>query len=166
MRHFGTMIGAVALLGLTGCDRAEKPADREPQAAAATTAANEAALVTTAADSSLTWGACPAPLPAGCELAVLHGDPSKPNADVLLKIPAGYAIPPHTHSSAERMMLVSGRLDVRYQGAQPARMLPGTYAYGPAGRPHTATCMAAEPCVLFIAFEGPVDVMPYEGAIQ
>ena len=163
MRLFETMIGAVALLGLTGCDRADKPAGQEQQAAAA---ANEAPLVKTATDSSLNWGACPAPLPAGCELAVLHGDPAKPNADVLLKIPAGYAIPPHTHSSAERMMLVSGRLDVRYQGAQPARLLPGTYAYGPAGTPHAATCMAAEPCVLFIAFEGPVDVMPYEGAIQ
>lgn len=162
MRFFGTMVGAAALLGLMGCERAGKPADQERQAA---DAANEALLVKTAADSSLTWSPCPAPLPAGCELAVLHGDPSKPNADVLLKIPAGYAIPPHTHSSAERMMLVSGRLDVRYQGAQPARLLPGTYAYGPAGRPHAATCMAAEPCVLFIAFEGPVDVVPYEGAI-
>ena len=163
MRLFGTMMGAVALLGLMGCERAGTPAGEEQQAAAA--AANEAMLVKTAADSSLTWGACPAPLPAGCELAVLHGDPTKPNADVLLRIPAGYAIPPHTHSSAERMMLVSGRLDVRYQGAQPARLQPGTYAYGPAGRPHAATCMAAEPCVLFIAFEGPVDVLPYEGAI-
>ena len=37
--------------------------------------------------------------------------------------------------------------------------------YGPAGRPHAATCMAAEPCVLFIAFDGPVDVKAYEGEI-
>ena len=101
-----------------------------------------------------------------CETAVLHGDPAKPNADVLLRIPAGYVIPPHIHSSAERMMLVSGRLDVRYQGAQPATLLPGTYAFGPAKLPHTATCMKAEPCTLFIAFEGPVDVTAYEGEIR
>ena len=160
------MMGAVALLGLVGCERADKPAGQDQPAAATAAAVNEAMLIKTAADSTLTWGACPAPLPAGCELAVLHGDPSKPNADVLLKIPAGYAIPPHTHSSPERMILLSGQLDVRYQGAQPGRLLPGTYAYGPAGRPHAATCMAAEPCVLFIAFEGPVDVLPYEGAIE
>ena len=147
---------------LAGCRQAETPSSQDEATAAAS---NEAALVRTAADSSLAWSGCPAPLPAGCELAVLHGDPAKPNADVLLRIPAGSVIPPHTHSSAERMMLVSGRLDVRYQGAQPARMMPGTYAYGPAQRPHTATCMAAEPCVLFVAFEGPVDVTPYEGAI-
>jgi uncharacterized RmlC-like cupin family protein len=34
----------------------------------------------------------------------------------------------------------------------------GTYAYGPAGAPHTGECLSKEPCVLFIAFEGPVDV--------
>ena len=153
--------GAALILCLMGCERSERPASESPQAAS-----NEPALVRTATDSTLAWGACPEAFPAGCELAVLHGDPAKPNADVLLRIPPGYAIPPHTHSSAERMMLVSGRLDVRYQGAQPARMLPGTYAYGPAGRPHAATCMAAEPCILFIAFEGPVDVTRYEGAIE
>ena len=138
----GKIAGAAMILCLAGCERAGKPAAEEPQAAAAE---SEAALVRTASDSTLTWSPCPAPLPAGCELAVLHGDPAKPNADVLLRVPAGAVIPPHTHSSAERMMLVSGRLDVRYQGSQPARLLPGTYAYGPAGRPHSATCMAAEP---------------------
>jgi quercetin dioxygenase-like cupin family protein len=123
-------------------------------------------LFRAASDSTLQWGPCPTPLPAGCELAVLHGDPAKPNADVLLRIPAGYAIPPHTHSSAERMILISGRLDVRYQGAQPATLGPGNYAYGPPKVPHAATCMAAEPCVLFVAFEDPVDVKPFEGAIR
>jgi len=37
---------------------------------------------------------------------------------------------------------------------------PGTYAYGPAGLPHTARCQADEACVLFIASEEPVDAMP------
>jgi anti-sigma factor ChrR (cupin superfamily) len=152
-------LAAIALLGLAGCELRNQEAKQEANAAAST----EPMIVRTAVDSTLQWSACPAPLPAGCELAVLHGDPAKPNTDALLRVPAGYAIPPHTHSSAERMMLVSGRLDVRYQGAQPATMLPGTYAYGPAQRPHSATCMAAEPCVLFIAFEGPVDVKAYEG---
>lgn len=157
-----TIAAAVPLIMLAGCDRVEAPAPKEQDAAASS---SEAALVRTAADPMLSWSACPAPLPAGCEMTILHGDPAKPGADVLLRVPAGTVIPAHTHSSAERMMLVSGRLDVHYQGAQPGRLLPGTYAYGPAGRPHRATCMAAEPCVLFIAFDGPVDVAAYEGEI-
>lgn len=157
-------LAAVAALGLTACEvrRDAEATDAETVPAAA----SGPPVVRAANDSTMQWGDCPAPLPAGCQLSVLHGDPAKPNADVLLRVPAGAVIPPHTHSSAERMVLVSGRLDVRYQGAQPATLLPGTYAYGPAKLPHTATCMAAEPCTLFIAFEGPVDVAPFEGEIR
>ena len=36
-------------------------------------------------------------------------------------------------------------------------METGMYAYGPAKRPHTAYCEKGEPCVLFIAFQDPLD---------
>ena len=58
-----------------------------------------------------------------------------------------------------RMVLVSGELQVDYDGQDPVVMRPGTYAYGPARLPHSATCRSAEPCVLFIAFEQPVDAV-------
>ena len=155
-------IFVLTAFAVAGCQReAAQPIASNEAAAAA-----EAPLARTAADATLQWGACPPVFPAGCELAVLHGDPAKPNADVFLRVPAGYAIPAHFHSSAERMILVSGRLDVQYQGAQPVTLTPGSYAYGPARLPHRATCMAAEACTLFIAFEGPVDVEPFEGEIN
>lgn len=120
--------------------------------------ATEAPLARTLSDASLAWGPCPAVFPAGCEIAVLHGDPSRPNADVFFKVAAGYRIPHHWHSSAERMVLVSGELHVTYDGHPAAELKTGMYAYGPAGAPHSGTCVSATPCVLFIAFEGPVDV--------
>ena len=101
-----------------------------------------------------------------CEIAVLHGDPAKPNADVFLKVPAKYEIPPHSHTSAERMVLVSGELEVTYRGQTPSMLKPGMYAYGPAGAPHKASCTSAEACVLFIAFEAPVDAHAFDGALQ
>lgn len=64
----------------------------------------------------LAWGPCPAFMPKGCELAGLHGDPAQPNADVFLRIPPKSEIPTHRHSSAERMMLVEGVLQVSYTG--------------------------------------------------
>lgn len=145
---------------------AATPTTAAPAPAAAPVASNEAPLVKNAADPALAWGPCPAPLPTGCELAVLHGDPAKPNADVLLRMPGGYKIPPHRHSSAERMMLVGGQMEVKYQGAAAATLNPGNYAYGPANLPHRASCTGAMPCTLFIAFEGPVDVVPVEGEIR
>jgi quercetin dioxygenase-like cupin family protein len=97
---------------------------------------------------------------------VLHGDPSRPNADILFKVAGQSDIPLHTHASAERMVLVGGELEVTYEGQAPARLAPGTYAYGPAGRPHSGRCVSDAPCILVIAFEGPVDAVPTAVAIQ
>ncbi|UVW27247.1 cupin domain-containing protein [Massilia sp. H6] len=123
-----------------------------------TALAQEQASVVRVNDAGIEWGACPAPLPQGCALAVLHGDPAKPNADVFLRIPGRSRIPLHTHTSPERMVLVEGKLSVTYEGQKMAVLLPGSYAYGPAGKPHSAACMSDKPCVLFIAFESPVDI--------
>ena len=110
-------------------------------------------------DAALQWGPCPPMMPEGCAIAVLHGDPAQPNADVFLKVPGGASVPRHRHTSAERMVLVSGEMRVIYDGQEEAVLRPGSYAYGPPGLPHAATCAEGEPCVLFIAFELPVDAV-------
>ncbi len=122
----------------------------------------EAALANTFKDPQLQWGPCPSFLPKGCRIAVLHGDPSKPNVDIFFKVPAGAVIPSHTHSSAERMVLVSGKLTVTYEGQAPVTLKTGSYAYGPAMHPHSAKCAKGAACVLFIAFESPLDAIPTE----
>lgn len=132
-------------------------------AAAAWTAvpASDPALAKTFKDKDLQWGPCPPFLPEGCGIAVLHGDPARPNLDVYFKVPGGAKIAAHTHTSAERMVLVSGELTVTYDGHDATVLRPGTYAYGPARLPHSARCAEGEACVLFIAFEAPVDA--FEG---
>ena len=123
----------------------------------------EQALTITANDAQLKWGPCPPFLPKGCAIAVLHGDPAKDNLDVFFKVPAKSTIPLHWHTSAERMVLVAGELHVTYDGQKAAILKPGTYAYGPAKRPHKGFCASKVPCVLFIAFESPLDAVPVEG---
>lgn len=110
-------------------------------------------------DPNLQWGPCPEFMPQGCTLTVLHGNPAERNADVFLKIPANAFIPNHTHTSAERMVLVSGELEVTYEGEEPQLLKAGSYAYGPANKPHVAKC-GDTPCLLFIAFEEPIDAIP------
>lgn len=141
---------SIALLAAAVPALADKPAAKP---------AGEPALARTFKDADLKWGPCPPFLPEGCGLAVLHGDPAKPNVDVFFKVPGGSEIVEHTHTSAERMVLVSGELKVTYRGQKPQTLKPGTYAYGPAGAPHKASCAKGDPCVLFIAFEGPLDAM-------
>ena len=94
---------------------------------------------------------------------MLHGDPTKANTDVFFKVPANFPIPNHWHTSAERMVLVSGELHVTYEGQPTTVLKPGMYAYGPAKLAHEAVCESDAPCVLFIAFEAPVDAMAVEG---
>jgi quercetin dioxygenase-like cupin family protein len=81
-------------------------------------------------------------------------------------VPGNFSIPKHWHTSVERMVLVSGDLHVTYEGQPAATLKPGMYAYGPAKLPHEAVCAEGDPCVLFIAFEAPVDAIPAEGAVE
>ncbi len=120
----------------------------------------EKSVVMDAESPKLVWGPCPEFMPNGCEIAVLHGDPAKPNVDILFKVPSNTDIPNHWHNSAERMILVSGEMDVTYEGEKTQTLKQGNYAYGPAKKPHTARCGDSGPCVLFIGFEKPLDAMP------
>ena len=58
------------------------------------------------------------------------------------------------------MTLVQGELHVTYDGQKTVVMKPGTYAYGPAKKMHEGSCESSVPCVLFIAFESPLDAVP------
>jgi quercetin dioxygenase-like cupin family protein len=140
----------VFLLGMIGTIANAQSPDQEP------------ALAWTADDAQLEWGPCPPFLPTGCGIAVLHGDPAKNNFDIFLKVPAKSRLPLHWHTSAERMVLVAGELHVTYEGQKTAILKPGTYAYGPAKRPHDGVCASTVSCVLFIAFESPLDAVPIE----
>jgi mannose-6-phosphate isomerase-like protein (cupin superfamily) len=114
----------------------------------------------TADDPDLEWGPCPEFFPEGCGLAVLQGNPEEKNADVLLRVPGNSEIPHHWHTSAERMVLIQGEFVIHNDGHDPVTMQAGTYAYGPPELPHTAACRSDEDCLLFIAFEEPVDAVP------
>ncbi|MBZ9629918.1 cupin domain-containing protein [Salegentibacter sp. LM13S] len=122
---------------------------------------SENSVAISKSDSNLEWAPCPDFMPDGCNIAVLHGNPAKKNADIFFKVPANAYIPAHTHTSPERIILISGEMEVTYEGEQPQTLKEGSYAYGPANKPHSAKCGDA-PCVLFIAFEDPVDAVPVE----
>lgn len=127
-----------------------------------TAVGDEHAFVSEPDSADIEWGPCPAFMPEGCGLAVLQGDPAEPDADVLFRLPADTTAPSHWHTSAERMVLLAGEMEVKYEGQESVTLQVGDYAYGPAEKPHWTTCHSREECVLFIAFEEPVDAMPSE----
>jgi len=84
--------------------QAAKPAAKPAQAAPA---AKHVILNT----ADLKWGPAPPGLPAGSQVAVVEGDPSKAVPFVLrVKFPDGYRVPPHWHPTAEHLTVLSGTL--------------------------------------------------------
>lgn len=125
------------------------------------TQAAEKPVTRTMNDKDLKWGPCPEIFPMGCEIGVLHGSPDKKGADIYLRVPGNYVIPPHSHTSAEHITLVSGHLEVKYKGEDVTTLKQGHYLFGPAQLAHQAKCLSAEPCVLFISFDEPIDAKAY-----
>lgn len=114
--------------------------------------------VTSFTPSSIVWQSGPRALPPGASAAMLEGDPSKEGPFALrLKLPAGYRIPPHTHTAVERVTVISGTFRLGF-GTQfdTAAITPypaGTFLYWSPGMEHFA--MAEEETVIQLHGTGP-----------
>lgn len=156
------VLGATILLGtLLAAMGGHVLADDDGNAEPERPSPDQEAFIWEADDDELEWMPCPEFMPEGCRLAVLQGDPTEENADVFFRLAPDSKVPEHWHTSAERMVLISGELHVDYEGQDPVVMNSGTYAYGPKGLPHTTYCAEGEECILFIAFEEAVDAHPH-----
>ena len=61
----------------------------------------------------LEWSPAPPVLPAGAQIAVLEGDPTKEGPfTIRLQLPAGFKVAPHTHPVIEHVTVLSGRFGV------------------------------------------------------
>lgn len=108
------------------------------------------------------WGPAPPFIPAGAQLAVLSGDPTKaaPYA-VRLKFPANYVIPAHSHPTDENVVVVSGAVtfgmgDTLVKGAAANKTLSvGGYFLASAGMNHFAYTTQESTIVLY--GQGPVE---------
>ena len=90
-------------------------------------------------------------LPKGAKLAVLVGDPSKPEPfTIRLQMPDGYKIAPHTHPTDEHVTVMSGVFRRRWARHWDDKALgdfaPGSYANMAATMPHFARRRARPSC--------------------
>lgn len=134
-----------------------------PPAFAQDQAMKETSIAVNIHDSNMEWGKCPEFIPSGCKVAILQGDPTSNNSDAVFKFEPNTDIPEHWHNSAEHMILLEGELEVTYEGEPTKTLKSGYYAYGPAKKPHSARCNDSGPCILFVAFEKPLDAFPGNG---
>ena len=97
----------------------------------------------------------------GAEVAVLRGDLAH-GSELIVRVPAGYLIPNHNHTSAETYIWLKGEYTyIDGQSGQSAPMsgqsfisLPGNTA------PHAIVC-GDEPCVFYLRYPRPFDHTVY-----
>ena len=93
--------------------------------------------------ATIEWKRGPAALPAGANMAVLEGDPTREGPFVVrFRFPDGYHIPPHTHPKTERVTVISGNLLLATGEAldrnSAKKLSAGSFGYWPASMKHTA----------------------------
>src|SRR5215813_3204555 len=107
------------------------------------------------------WNPAPPVLPHGAQLAVLEGNPGAKGPVVMrLKLPADYVIPPHWHTMAERITVISGTFNIGDGDAVDRKasqaLTGGGFLSLPAKMHHYAWVKV--PTIVQINLEGPFDL--------
>jgi anti-sigma factor ChrR (cupin superfamily) len=99
----------------------------------------------------------------GVKVATLWGDPAKGAFGAYFKLPAGFAVPLHTHTNAMKVVFISGTYIQAPEGKSEVRLGPGSYMMQPGGNyRHTTSCDKASDCVFFVESSGKFDLKPVE----
>jgi hypothetical protein len=99
----------------------------------------------------------------GVKVADLWGDHTKGSFGAYFKLPAGFAVPLHTHTRAMRVVFLSGTYIQAHEGKPEVRLGPGSYMMQPGGTYRlTTSCDKASECLFFVESNGPFDLKVVE----
>lgn len=99
----------------------------------------------------------------GVKVANLWGDHAKGAFGAYFKLPAGFAVPLHTHTHAMKVVFLTGTYIQAPEGKAEVRLGPGSYMMQPGGNyRHTTSCDKASECLFFVESNGKFDLKPVE----
>src|SRR5229473_7601158 len=97
----------------------------------------------------------------GVKVADLWGNHAKGAFGAFFKLPAGFAVPLHTHTYDMKVVIVSGTYIQAPEGKPEFRLGPGSYFLQPGGNyRHTTTCDPAAECLFLVESGGKFDLKP------
>jgi len=158
-------------LGIGSCVAVAAPGGEQagaPAAAAAPAAMVSGAVRLLAGQED--WKQAAPPMPPTARVALIEGDPTKAGTFTMrVKLPAGFALPPHTHTTTERTTVISGAvwvgLGIQADKQHAQRLVAGSFYLNPKDAPHFL--FTDEEAVLQVTAEGPWETHlapPPEGA--
>lgn len=110
--HAFALAACTAAIGCAGSE----PHCRTGGALEAELSAGETQIATRGED--IEWGPCPPTLPAGCEMAILEGDPKREMLfTARFRTVGRFELGPHWHPQNERVTVLEGRVGVGFGDA-------------------------------------------------
>jgi quercetin dioxygenase-like cupin family protein len=95
-------------------------------------------------------------IPPGPEIAILRGDLAAGGGELLVRLPANYTFPNHSHTSDELYVWIKGNFTYIAADGTATDLSGQSYISLPGGVPHALRC-GNEPCVFFLRYSRPFD---------
>lgn len=106
--------------------------------------------------SEIDWKASGS-LPPGAEYHLIYEDPKTHAVQTMVRFPKGYALPPHSHSTDETILVLKGKLVLDFDGKSQT-LTAGGYATFPAGTTFAIKAAGFGGVDFLAAFNGPFDM--------
>jgi Cupin domain len=95
-------------------------------------------------------------IPPGPQIAMLRGDLAAGGGEALIRLPANYTFPNHSHTSDELYVWIQGDFTYIAEDGRAVKLSRHTYISLPGGVPHALKC-GKTPCVFYVRYAGPFD---------
>ena len=95
----------------------------------------------------------------GAEIATLRGDLEKDHSESVVRLPPGYVLRNHTHTSDELYIWISGSFTLIAHDGTETKFRGPAYISFPGNAPrHEIKCGSAEPCLFYLRYSRPIDI--------
>ncbi len=95
----------------------------------------------------------------GAEIAVIRGSLANDHSESILRLPPGYLVRQHTHTSDELYVWIKGAFTLISSDGKEKRFKGPAYISFPGNAPtHALKCESKEPCLFYLRYSRPFDI--------
>jgi quercetin dioxygenase-like cupin family protein len=95
-------------------------------------------------------------IPPGVQIAMLRGDLAAGGGELLVRLPANYTFPNHSHTSDELYVWIQGNFTYIAEDGTATPLSRHAYISLPGNVPHALKC-GKTPCIFYVRYPGPFD---------
>jgi quercetin dioxygenase-like cupin family protein len=95
-------------------------------------------------------------IPPGVQIAMLRGDLAAGGGELLVRLPANYTFPNHSHTSDELYVWIQGDFTYIAEDGTATPLSGHSYISLPGNVPHALRC-GKTPCIFYVRYPGPFD---------